>query len=232
MIALWLLDTDSFGMIPRSLLNLLDSTEEEKSKVLRPADQRRFLISRIALRQALSNVFGGDPRAWRFIIGKSGKVNLAHCYGMPLADFSLSYSGKAMALAVSTSGPVGLDLEEAARDAAPSHETVFPDHQFSDGEKKYLEQIPEKTRWSETLKIWTRKEAYSKLLGLGLHLDYSKLDVTTEPAQRSGVKIETQEVSIAEKPYYLSLVSVQEAPDTIYETVDIRSPSLLSCATC
>jgi 4'-phosphopantetheinyl transferase len=228
MIALWLLDTDSYGMIPRSLLNLLDSTEEEKSKVLRPADQRRFLISRIALRQALSNVLGGDPRSWRFIIGKSGKVNLAHAYGKPLADFSLSYSGKAMAIAVSTSGPVGLDLEESARENNPALESIIPETQFSASERAYLECLPEKSRWSETIKIWTRKEAYSKLLGLGLHLDYSKLDITTEPPARSGVKIDTQEVSISEKPYFLSLVSLQEALDT----VDIRSPNLLSCATC
>jgi 4'-phosphopantetheinyl transferase len=227
MIALWLLDTDSFGMMPRSLLNLLDGTEEEKSRLLRPADQRRFLISRIALRQALSNVLGGDPRSWRFIVGKSGKVNLAHSYGKPLADFSLSYSGKAMAIAVSTSGPVGLDLEEAARENRSDLESVIPEHQLSAREQEYLECFPEKSRWRETIKIWTRKEAYSKLLGLGLHLDYSKLDLTTEPPARSGVKIDTQEVSIAEKPYYLSLVSLQEAPDT----VDIRSPSLLSCAT-
>ena len=173
-------------MIPRSLLNLLDSTEEEKSKVLRPADQRRFLISRIALRQALSNVLGGDPRDWRFIIGKSGKVNLAHAYGKPLADFSLSYSGKAMALAVSTSGPIGLDIEEAAHEKPQSHEPVFPDHQFSEAERAYLEAIPESARWSETLKIWTRKEAYSKLQGLGLHLDYSKLDLTTKPQPAPG----------------------------------------------
>jgi len=228
MIALWLLDTDSFGIIPRSLLNLLDGTEEEKSRVLKPADQRRFLISRIALRQALSNVLGGDPRSWRFIVGKSGKVNLAHCYGQPLADFSLSYSGKAMAIAVSTSGPVGLDLEEADRENNPDLEAVIPEHQLSAREQEYLERLPEKSRWSETIKIWTRKEAYSKLLGLGLHLDYSKLDLTTEPPGRSGVKIDTQEVSIAEKPYYLSLVSLQEVPDT----VDIRSPNLLSYATC
>lgn len=225
MIALWIFDTDSYGIIPRKLLNILEPREEEKARLLRPADQRRFLISRIALRQGLSEVVGGDPSSWRFIIGETGKVSLAHSYGLPFVEFSLSHSENALAIAISTSGPVGVDIEEVKRARLPELDEVFPEEQFSEREQSYLDRTPPKKRWSETLKLWTRKEAHSKLLGLGLNLDFSKLDVLPHPDQASEVEIETQEVSLGGKNYFLSLALRRKAP----ERIDIRSPDLLAC---
>ena len=225
MIALWLLDTDSFGIVPRRLLNLLDRGEEERARLLRPAEQRRFLISRIVLRQGLSSVIGGEPRSWRFIIGATGKVNLAHCYDNPSADFSISYAGNAVAIVVSTSGSVGVDLEEAAGGDSASARTVFPTAQFSEREGKYLGRLSGDEQWGETLKIWTQKEAYSKLLGLGLHMDFAQLDLLAGPPPDSGIEIETRQVSIAKRSYCLSLAMQKLEPST----VTIRKPNFLSC---
>jgi 4'-phosphopantetheinyl transferase len=225
MIALWLVDTDSFGAIPRELLNLVDPSEEQQARLLKPADRRRFLISRIALRQGLSSVIGGDPSTWRFIIGETGKVSLVQVQGRPSVEFNLSHAGNAVAFAVSTEGSVGLDMEEADRAMASSGVKILPEEQFSEREKTHLESLNEKTRWNETLKLWTRKEAYSKLLGHGLNLDFSEIDVTDS---NPDVAIETQEVSISEKPYFLSLALRRKAQ----EPMNIPSRGFLSYGSC
>ncbi|TDK28524.1 4'-phosphopantetheinyl transferase superfamily protein [Luteimonas aestuarii] len=77
---------------------------------------------------------------------------------------SLSHARDAVAIAVSTAGPVGVDIEHASRAASmeaiadevlhPS-ERIDPDH-------------PRAQRGQSLLETWVRKEAYLKASGVGL----------------------------------------------------------------
>ncbi len=70
--------------------------------------------------------------------------------------------------------PVGLDMEESGR-------VIKPDiaRRFHKDEQEYLAALSEGSReWTaEFLSVWTRKEAYSKLLGKGLRLGFSRFSV-------------------------------------------------------
>jgi phosphopantetheinyl transferase len=227
MIALWLLDTNSVGAIPRALLDILSPEESERAALFQPAEQRRFLLSRIALRRALSAASGGDPRSWLFETSETGKISLQNGD----IEFSLSHAKDLLGIAISTSGPVGFDLENAQTSGEFDFDEVFPKDLFSENEKSYLERQSKDERWSEMLKVWTRKEAYSKLLGLGLHLDFSKIDMIAWPPFEPEVEIETHEILINETEYFMSLAS-RTSSQKVANRIDIRSSNLFSCGNC
>jgi 4'-phosphopantetheinyl transferase len=228
MIALWLVDINSLGTVSSPLLETLSAEEKEKAKLLRPSDQRRFLLSRIALRNALSESLGGDPRSWQFHTEDTGKMTLVN---LARADFSVSHSENGLGIAVSTSGPVGFDLEVREKRKSFEFDELFPVDQFSQNEIGYLRRQPLESQWDEMLKIWTRKEAYSKLLGMGLHLDFSLLDMIAWPAIEPDVEIETHEVLINQTEYFMSLASrvSQLSPQKVVDRLDIRGSNLFSC---
>lgn len=200
MISVRIADLDAIGIIPRSQLDLLDTSEEERSKNIRmPGDRRRFLMGRILLRRALSEIMGGDPRSWKFILGQTGKVNLAHLRpGEGLVDFSISHSEGAVVVAISNSMKVGIDVEylDAARMQHPLQGV------FSDGEISYLANRRSGARTWETLRLWTLKEAYSKLLGLGTQVEFSELDLFNAD---SGVSLRSKRVTLSGKSYCVGI---------------------------
>jgi 4'-phosphopantetheinyl transferase len=213
-INLWLLDTHAIGVISLALLEILEPSEVKKASQLRPAEQRRFLLGRIALRKALSDATGEEPRSWRFKTDELGKTRLLNSN----IEFSVTHSGTALGIAVSTAGKVGVDLETVRESK------IFPEDQFSENEKSYLKRQSNAERSSEMLKIWTRKEAYSKFLGRGLHMDFSKIDMIAWPPVEHELELETQEVLINKRGYFMSLAS-QKAGSPI----NIRSSNLFSC---
>lgn len=189
---IWVADSQALGAIDRSLLNILEPAEEERAKRYRRGlDARNHLISRILLRSALSRLLGGDPREWRFITGDTGKVMLAHRPGVPFVDFSISHCDGAVAIAVSRSGKIGIDVESLEAEQVFAREEV--------------------RRSSGLIRLWTRKEAYSKLLGMGINADCglgSEADVFDAPA---GIAIETHDLALSSGNYQLSVATTRSA---------------------
>lgn len=212
---IWIADAGSSGAIPRSLLDLLDPMEEKRTKDLRqPADRRRYMISRILLRKALSCSFGGDPKAWQFIVGETGKINLAHLQNLPLIDFSISHSGRAVVIAVTSMGKVGVDVERMDSGAAEGFgDSATFDGVFTKRELRYLESRPLETRWEYAVKLWTVKESYAKLLALGFQLDFASFEALPgpwrihHPGLTMPIHLETHELDLGPERYHLALAS-------------------------
>jgi phosphopantetheinyl transferase len=136
--------------------------------------QQRFLYGRVLLRRALSQLSGNGirPEQWRFTRTKFGKPVIDPAAGLPDLHFNISYDGEVVVLLVSTSCRVGVDIERV-HDRQDMQITAA----LSRKERKTLSAFPVADRTSAALRIWTIKEAYSKLLGLGLNLDFSTLNV-------------------------------------------------------
>jgi 4'-phosphopantetheinyl transferase len=207
----WIADLESMGAIPRSLLDLLEPAEEERAQSFRlGTDRRRYLASRILLRQALSHLAGGNPREWRFITGRTGKVQLAQRAGVPPIDFNISHSENAVVVAISSSGHVGVDIEcdRAQAQMNDDLKSAFSSV-FSKRELAFLETLPEALRWQESLRLWTIKEAYAKLLGLGVHIELTDFDVTEARISRkiNAIRFETYELKLHSSNYHLALAA-------------------------
>lgn len=207
----WITDLEAMGPVPRTLLNLLEEGEEERAKTMRLGkDRKRYLVGRILLRLALSHLAGGDPRAWRFITGKTGKVKLAHLPGTALIDFNISHSENAVAVALSSSGQVGVDVEIEKKAVTEGNVIdATPLIAFSKREREFLSTQPQEKRWKEMLRLWTIKEAYAKLIGAGIEQEFSEIDVSDEALgpKIGTVCLESYELKLRSENYHLALAA-------------------------
>jgi 4'-phosphopantetheinyl transferase len=85
---------------------------------------------------------------------------------------SASHAGDRVAVAVSTRGTVGIDVEPPR--ARPLSRALLR-RTLGQGELEYLLGLPESPRRREFLRIWTAKEAILKATGEGLHGGPSRL---------------------------------------------------------
>ena len=118
---------------------------------------------RAALRLALARRLGGDPSEIRLISGPHGKPALAD--PVDGLHFSSSSSGRCCLIAVTTIGPIGVDVERvvprkyleriAARRFAPEEAAAIADRRGESALRAFYN-------------CWTRKEAYLKATGTGL----------------------------------------------------------------
>lgn len=147
-------------------------SEEERCRALKYSseeDARRYLASRLVLREALGNRFGVDPGSVRFGKAPGGKPFTRSPNGFPPVFFSLSRSGDFCAVALSDDGEVGLDIEKIENpfDWEPASRAWL-----SEGENRALRVLKtEGERVDAFFRLWCAREAVAKALGEGLRLD-------------------------------------------------------------
>lgn len=164
----------------------IDATDRDRAfKIAGVADRKRFVTGRFLLRQALSSVLGEDASSYTFRQNPNGKPLLLNgperVDGAGL-DFSVSHAGEAVAVAVSTEGRVGLDVERF-QPLAPEAVAAA----FSQNELEKLGSLPQNKRDNASIAAWSAKEAITKLLGCPDGLDTTSLiriqsDGVIEPA--------------------------------------------------
>lgn len=76
-------------------------------------------------------------------------------------EFSLTHSRGYAAAAISDTSKVGIDLE--ATEIPPEKAARLAERFFTDDEQKYAKESPD-----SALRLWTKKEAYAKMLGTPL----------------------------------------------------------------
>ncbi|GGQ08087.1 4'-phosphopantetheinyl transferase [Streptomyces griseomycini] len=158
--------------------HLLSAAERERADTLRQtADQDRFVAGRVLLRTLAADLLG--TTANRVIVGSScpdcprphGKPTLP---GTPW-ETSISHSGDLVAVALSTAGPMGVDVELI--DEALALEELRP---------QVLSPAEAAARPHDTprtfFRTWTRKEAVLKATGAGLRVPMSGMTVTAPDA--------------------------------------------------
>lgn len=138
------------------------------------AIRNRWLHGHVAMRRILAGVLGVDPRAIAYGAGASGKPFLAAPAGTGV-EFNYSDSGELALLAVTTAGPVGVDVEAMRR--LPELERIT-ERFFSAEEREAILALPEGERAGAFHRVWARKEAYIKAVGDGLAHGLHRFAVT------------------------------------------------------
>jgi 4'-phosphopantetheinyl transferase len=140
-----------------------------------PADRDRFVVARAALRALLAGYLGLDPGRLRFGSGPFGKPVVLEDARL---RFNVSHSGGLVLVAVAREREVGVDVERIREDIAIEEMAV---RNFSPAEvRALLSQRPEQ-RTTAFFSCWTRKEAYVKARGDGLHHPLDEFDVSLAP---------------------------------------------------
>jgi 4'-phosphopantetheinyl transferase len=151
----------------RSLAAALDDavlSDAERKRVTRlrgAADRERSAVARGILRLALASVLPDRP-ADLVIDWEHGPV----LPGSLETWASVSHSDDAVAIAVSTAGPIGVDVESMRRttNLAPAVQEAV----FTKDERAQLSAIAVPDRRAAALRLWTLKEAVLKSTGDGL----------------------------------------------------------------
>jgi 4'-phosphopantetheinyl transferase len=177
-----------------ALLELLDDVERSRyENYRRDVDKLRFLTGRALIRGVAAAELGKDPRD---IAIDSSCFDCGKPHGKPKIDgleVSVSHSGNWVALAVTDTAPVGVDVEEV-RDAEVDDLAGIA---FSPAELAVFKKVPQTDRKGAFFTYWSRKEAVVKATGKGMSVPMSKLTLTAHDAPPEVVASDAPEVDIA-----------------------------------
>ncbi|SHI22844.1 4'-phosphopantetheinyl transferase [Streptomyces sp. 3214.6] len=170
------------GDAHEGLLRLLDPRERGRhDATVRPDDRARFLVGCALSRLLLGELLGVAPadvplrRVCPRCGGPHGKARLDAADPPAPYDFSVTHSGAVIGVAVCRGGQVGLDVEE---DGTPLDVDSAARAALSDTELAALNALPPAERRPAFLRVWTRKEAVLKALGVGLTVSPRELEVS------------------------------------------------------
>jgi 4'-phosphopantetheinyl transferase len=162
--AVWILALEE--SVPSVAIACLSSEELlRSSRYIREADRVAFLATRAALRLLVGAAVHVAPADIQLISAPSGKPLLAPCHRRADVRFSLSHTDGFSAVAISTRGPIGVDIERrrAVPDRIRIASWIFGAHV---GQR--LAQRPAEQQDEIFLQLWTSAEAYMKATGRGL----------------------------------------------------------------
>lgn len=145
--------------------SLLSGRERERARSFRfQVDSARWISFRVSLRRILGDALGVKPEEVPIEIDAFGKPRLAP----PHADlhFNLSHAGDLGLVAISTTGPVGVDLEPMERAA----DLLGCEESFCHPSEVAALPTEATGRAAKLLELWTLKEAVLKAVGTGFLL--------------------------------------------------------------
>lgn len=174
-IHVWWIDLDRLSHTDAAPSALLTPDELEHAARFHFAwDAGRYRLCRAMLRMGLGWYLGRNPREIALRTGKFGKPRLVDDAGL---FFNVAHSAGLGAIAFSTRGEVGIDVEAAHRsvevmDIASAY--------FTARERASIAAAPGPEQLAAFLRIWTRKEAVLKAVGCGIPQGLNQVDVTRE----------------------------------------------------
>lgn len=177
----WHVDLVALADRSERLRALLSPYELAASDRLRfERDRLRFVARRALLRTILGRYVGIAPGLLRFRANERGKPELDGAAARSGIRFNASHSGDLAVCAISLRERIGVDVEAVRPiDDAQRIARCF----FSPLEREALSAIPAESRSLALLHCWTRKEAFVKALGEGLHYPLEHFDVSLAPGE-------------------------------------------------
>lgn len=220
-VTVWTAPVASALGLPHASEWLGEDESGHASRLGKAGDRDRYLAARILLRHALTQAAGGAPApaSWSYRAGEHGKLFMAP--GLTPLEFNISHAGNCVAVAVSETHAVGVDVESALPDAR----LAVDDDALSDRERALIRGLPQDRRWETFLQLWTIKEACAKAAGLGAALDFRALEVSLDPPRvgappqlpggGQGFDVATREAVVGGSPYRVSAAAIAGIAGTI-----------------
>ena len=158
----------SLKRMPHSLQqysDILSSDEVRRAeKLISPQKKSDFIVARAQLRLILAAYLRCFPARIEFTYNPQGKPFLLHSAEQQLS-FNLSHAGGRGLLALMKTTPVGVDIERIDRNIDC---LAIARRYFSSAEERFLQRLPAEKQAIHFFRVWTRKEALLKMLGIGL----------------------------------------------------------------
>jgi 4'-phosphopantetheinyl transferase len=170
---------------------------QEKARAARfifERDRDRFVAARGILRDLLGRYLLCEPRNIEFSYGPRGKPAISADESRHPLRFNLSHSHGLALIGISREREIGIDLERMRPEFAGEE---IAKRYFSVKEIAELSRLPEELRTEGFFLCWTRKEAYIKAKGDGLHIPLDSFDVSLTPGKPATLSsVDTSDWSI------------------------------------
>ncbi len=169
------------GVIAEERFAVLNADERERAqRLISPLHRQRFIAAHVMLREILSLYLPTDAASLQFAFSSRRKPSLAKPFENKL-HFNLSHSEEMAVYAITTSGEVGIDIEQIR----PENKSDVAERFFSEKEKSALTTLPATQQRAGFYQVWARKEAIIKANGKGLSLPLSTFSVSIENKQET-----------------------------------------------
>jgi len=141
----------------------LSNSEVERAQSYRfEKDQRRYLVTQTRKREILGGYLDIQPAELVFTQTPTGRPEVEGLF------FSISHTAGRSVLAVSTAGPLGIDLEKVT---PRTDLDELAEYILTKEEKEHYLALPAQEHLTAFYKVWTAKEAYLKALSTGLQIE-------------------------------------------------------------
>jgi 4'-phosphopantetheinyl transferase len=215
----------------RAAARLLSDAERHRASLF-TCDRlrRRFIVARGRLRQLLAARLGVRPESIELDYGARGKPALAARFADSDLRFNVSHCDDVAVYALASGRAVGIDVE-AIRviRGADDISARF----FSRREQAAYRALDVRDRPLGFVNCWTRKEAFIKALGDGLHYALDRFDVSLAPGEPAKIlRVENtrgdrcgwQLASFSPAPGFVAAV-VTETPHSTYSRCQVEKQS-------
>lgn len=168
--------------LSRMLARLPLPEQERACRFRRNEDRARFVVGRLLLREIAARGLGVEADSVALDTEPAGRPVVRDA---PNPVFvSLAHSGKHVTAALARR-PVGIDVEELPRQPV---ESGVVERVCSPRERRALDRLTGEARHRGFIRIWTRKEAYGKALGVGIGFGLQSVTVGTRGSWVRGVR--------------------------------------------
>ena len=133
-----------------------------------PVQRAQWVQAKAWWRRILGHYLGRPPESIRVSVSAFGAPRV-----LPFISQSLSHTRSAAAIAVTEKSPIGIDIERIRNLPLAS----LIDAALTEAEARLVEKMPHDEKSQRFLRLWTRKEAWVKALGLGLSVPLKSFTV-------------------------------------------------------
>ena len=178
-IHVWHARLETFTREVSELRSLLAADELGRSlRLARDDDRRRFVVCRALLRKLLESYGVAPAGRIVFAYDPQQKPALDQLQAASRIEFNVAHAGDVAVVAVARGRAVGVDVEQVR---PLGDADVIVRRQFAAEERVAYESLAPALRIRAFFAIWTRKEAFLKALGTGLHRPLDSFAVSVSP---------------------------------------------------
>jgi 4'-phosphopantetheinyl transferase len=201
----WVVELDQPDGAILAASSILSEEELERASLGSTRVRRRRTLRRAALRTVLGSYLGRRPETVQFAYGAFGKPVLADVESS--VRFNASASGDCCLIAVTTVGPIGVDVERFTElESIDQLAARF----FAPAEAATISRLVGEQKLRSFYNCWTRSEAYVKALGCGLSSSLDRFVVSVEDGEPPAILVLEDD-----DPRAWALAALRPRPDYI-----------------
>ena len=177
-IDIWICQFDTHQYNLDNFYLTLSAEEKQRAKRYKFIEHKNhFIIFHGFMREILARYLQIKPIDIVYTKGDKGKPYLSSQLNSSI-QFNLSHTKDIALLAISNDSEVGVDIEHLDR---KTDWQGIVKRFFTADEQQALFNLPEALQQQAFYELWTRKEAYMKVLGSGLSLSPTDFSLTVPP---------------------------------------------------